>query len=270
MDKIKSLKKISAINRLKVLDMIQKARMGHFGGIYSCMDILVSLYYGDIFNYSPVFPNWVDRDRLIIGKGHACLGLYAILSDLDIISEDEMMTYGKDGSIFGGQLDFNISGVETNTGSLGHAIGIASGIALAAKQDNKKYKTYALVGDGECDEGSIWESVMFASKNNLNNLVTIVDRNRLSVTDFIEFNNLEDKFGACDWDVHTINGHDFGAILETLNHTHTKPLVIIADTIKGKGVSFMESGIKWHHSVPTEEEFDIARNELNMEIDKWV
>jgi len=244
--------------------------MGHFGGIYSCMDILVSLYYGGIFNFKVDKPDWIDRDRLIIGKGHACLGVYTILSDLGIISADELQTYGVNGSIFGGQLDFNIAGVETNTGSLGHAIGIASGIALAAKMDGKKYKTYTLVGDGECEEGSIWESVMFASQNNLDNLVTIVDRNRLSVTDFIENDDLEDKFISYGWDCMTIDGHNHDEILNACKHKHNKPFVIVADTIKGKGVSFMESGIKWHHSVPSEEEFKLARNELNLEINKWV
>ena len=264
------LSKKSAENRFKVIKMIEKVGMGHVGGIYSCIDILVSLYYGNVLKFKVNDPNWKDRDRLIIGKGHACLGVYTILSDLKVISEKELMTYGKNGSIFGGQLDFNISGVETNTGSLGHAIGIASGIALSAKMDDKQYKVYSLVGDGECDEGSIWESVMFASQSGLDNLITIVDRNRLSVTDIIEDNNLEDKFASCGWDCITIDGHSFDDILKAFSYKHKNPLAIIADTVKGKGVSFMESGIKWHHSVPSEEEFVIAKKELNAEISKWV
>ncbi|HAI39579.1 MAG TPA: transketolase [Maribacter sp.] len=263
------LQKKSAEMRLKVLEMIKKARLRHFGGIYSCMDLLVALYYGpSAFRYRVNDPDWNDRDRLIVGKGHACLGIYAILADVGIISKSELSTYGVDGSIYGGQLDFNIPGVETNTGSLGHAIGIATGLAMAKSYPHM----YALVGDGECEEGSIWESVMFAAQKEVNNLTVIVDRNRLSVTDFIENDNLEEKFIACGWDVDTINGHNFDQICDSLEHRYikqSKPRAIIADTIKGKGVSFMESGIKWHHSVPTDEEFNLAEEELKQEIAKW-
>jgi len=265
-----SLQKKSAEMRLKVLEMIKQARLGHFGGIYSCMDILVALYYGpSAFCYRVNDPDWEDRDRLIVGKGHACLGIYAILADLGIISKSEIAMYGIDGSIYGGQLDFNIPGVETNTGSLGHAIGIATGLAMAKPDQHM----YSLVGDGECEEGSIWESVMFAAQKNVTNLTVIVDRNRLSVTDFIENDNLEEKFTACGWNVETIDGHNHDSICHGLEHRYlkiNKPTVIIADTVKGKGVSFMESGIKWHHSVPTDEEFDLAEVELKEEILKWV
>ena len=176
--------------------------------------------------------------------------------------------YGKDSEIIGGQLDTRIPGSELNTGSLGHAIGIAAGLSMSAKLDKKHFKTYAMVGDGECDEGSIWESAMLASKLKLDNIVAIVDRNRLSVTDVIEIDDgsgsLEDKFAACGWDVMTIDGHDFDSIMPSFRKltNQKKPTVIIADTVKGKGVSFMESGLKWHHSVPTKEEFDLAKKEL--------
>lgn len=262
---IKKLKHKSALNRLQVLKTVMKTKKGHLGGTYSCIDILTALYYG-VLKYDVENPDDPDRDRLIIGKGHACLGVYNVLVDLGFIDSSLLDEYGTNGSYLGAQLDMKIPGVETNTGSLGHAIGIAIGLALAAKMDNKKYKSYALVGDGECDEGSIWESVMFAGQNQVSNLVAIVDRNWQSVTEILnkedEISSLEDRFAASGWHVVTIDGHDFSEIFAALEITTDKPLAIIADTVKGKGVSFMESGVKWHHSVPTKEEYAQALLEL--------
>ncbi len=264
---IKELEKKSNLIRLKVLETVFLTGKGHIGGTYSCTDLLVALYYGKILRFDSNNPKWCERDRLVIGKGHACLAVYSILVDLWFFGISKLQEYGTDGSYLGGQLNIDTPGVEYNTGSLGNAIGIAAGMSLAAKLDNKNYRTFAIIGDGECGEGSIWESVMFASKYKLNNLIGIVDRNRLSVTDVIEEDEsvkLDEKFRACGWKCITINGHSFSEISVALSELDKldKPLMIIADTIKGKGISFMENGIKWHHSVPNEEEFEKAKKEL--------
>jgi transketolase len=254
--------------RLKVLEHVEKAGKGHLGGTFSCTDLLVALYYGGIINVNK--DNFISnsRDRFLLGKGHACLALFAILVDIGIMPKKILEEYGKDSNLIGGQLDMRIPGSELNTGSLGHAVGIAAGTSLAARLDNLNFKTFAMVGDGECEEGSIWESAMLASKLKLNNIITIVDRNRMGVTSAIEKDDgsgtLEDKFKAFGWKIITVDGHDFESIMPALESikNQTCPVAIIADTVKGKGVSFMESGIKWHHSVPTEEEFINAKKEL--------
>ena len=265
MNKLIYLSEMAALNRCRVLRTVMKTKKGHIGGTFSCIDILTALYY-DVMKYNVTNPEDPTRDRLIIGKGHACLGVYNILGEIGFIDKKLIDEYGSNGSYLGAQLDMKIPGVETNTGSLGHAVGIGAGIALSAKMDNLNHKTYVLVGDGECDEGSIWESAMFAGQNKIKNLMVIVDRNRQSVTDFIseedEVTSLEDKFAGCGWETITINGHSFPALLRALSTISESPIAVIADTIKGKGVSFMESGIKWHHSVPTEEQYEIALKEL--------
>tara|TARA_R110002020_G_scaffold472900_1_gene701470 strand:+ start:56 stop:874 length:819 start_codon:yes stop_codon:yes gene_type:complete len=262
---VEGLKEKAARNRLQVLKTVMKTKKGHLGGTYSCIDLLTALYYNHM-HYDINHPDAPNRDRLIIGKGHACLGVYNILIDLGFIDPKLLDAYGSNGSYLGAQLDMKIPGVETNTGSLGHAIGIACGLAIAAKLDKRDYKTYALVGDGECDEGSIWESVMFAGQNQIQNLIAIVDRNWQSVTEIInkedEISSLESRFEASGWNVVTIDGHDFDDILSALETRVDGPLVIVADTVKGKGVSFMESGVKWHHSVPSEKEYAQALKEL--------
>ncbi|MFH1387082.1 MAG: transketolase [bacterium] len=254
--------------RKEVLETIARTGKGHIGGTFSCMDILVALYYGDILKIDNKNQKWEGRDRFIIGKGHACLALYHIWVDLGILEKKRLDSYGQNGASLGGQLNLDTPGVEYNTGSLGHALGIGAGIALAAKMDKKKYKVFVLVGDGECSEGSIWESIMFISQLNLNNFVGIIDRNRLGVTASVEEENgsgrLEDKLKACGWEVKNINGHSFEESLAVFKGIGKlkRPLMVIADTIKGKGVSFMENGLKWHHSVPTKDELKLARKEL--------
>jgi transketolase len=255
--------------RRTVLDKIAECGKGHIGGTYSCVDLLVSLYYGEIMNVDPKNPKWEDRDRFFIGKGHACLALYSIFKDLGMISQETFDEYGVDGGRLGGQLDVSTPGVEYNTGSLGHVLGIAAGVALAAKLDSRDYRAYAIMGDAECYEGSIWEAMIFAGEHGLDKLVGIVDRNRLSVTDVMDdnfFNNITQKVRAFDWECYDIDGHSFPEITQALEAAKNadKPVMIIANTVKGKGVSFMENGIKWHHSVPTESEVLVAREELSV------
>lgn len=268
-DMQEELKKKAMWVRKQVLEAVVRTGKGHIGGTFSCTDILVALYYGKILRVNPHNTQWSERDRLILGKGHACLALYTILSDMGFFNISRLQEYGKDGGMLGGQLNIDTPGIEYNTGSLGHALGVGAGMALAAKLDGRKYRVLALIGDGECGEGSIWESAMFASQHRLNNLIGIVDRNRLSVTDIIEENDgsgrLDDKFKACGWKCVVIDGHSFTDILNTFSNFDTleQPMMVIADTVKGKGVSFMEDGVKWHHSVPTMEEFELAKKELD-------
>lgn len=257
--------------RLMALKNVVKSGKGHLGGSFSCVELLVSLYYGKFIKICPTNPKDPKRDFFIMGKGHACLSLYPILLDLGFISQERYNEYGMNGSTLGGQLDTSIPGVEYNTGSLGHALGICAGFALSAKLDGRINKSIALVGDAECDEGSIWEAIFFAAENKLNNLVCIIDRNRLSVTKVIEsdviLGNFESKMSMFGWKCKVIDGHNFSEIFEALeNSEHTsQPLMILANTIKGKGVSFMENVTKWHHSVPSEKEVEIAEKELKLD-----
>ena len=256
--------------RRMVLESIASGGKGHIGGTYSCTDLLVALYYGGILHVDPSNPGWKGRDRLLIGKGHACLALYAIFVDLGFISRPVFDSYGKDGGL-GGQLDTGMPGVEYNTGSLGHFVGVAAGIALAAKMDSAHYRAYALMGDAECYEGSIWEALIFAGQHGLDKLVGIIDRNRLSVTEVLEddsfFEDFAAKLRAFGWDAYDIDGHSFPEILDVFEAVKKaqKPTMIIANTIKGKGVSFMENGIHWHHGVPNESELALARKELGLD-----
>jgi len=266
--KYKGLREKAHRLRVRVLETAYRTKKAHIGGTYSCVELLVALYHGGILKYDLKNPQWDERDRLAIGKGHVCLAIFYILVDIGFMDSSRLDEYGTDGSSLGGQLDTSVPGVETNTGSMGHALGLAAGMALAAKLDNKKYKSIALIGDGECTEGSIWESASFASRQSLNNLTCLVDRNKLSVTEVLEedgpHGRIEDKFRACGWDVFTIDGHSFDEIFNAFAETERskKPVAIIADTIKGKGISFMENGIKWHHGIPNEKEYELAKKEL--------
>ncbi|MBI2870514.1 MAG: transketolase [Candidatus Omnitrophica bacterium] len=253
--------------RLSVLESIVASGKGHIGGTYSCTDLLVALYYAGILRFNFRDPRWPDRDRFLIGKGHACLALYSIFTDLGLLPDARFDTYGQDGGL-GGQLDTSIPGVEYNTGSYGHVLGIAAGIALAAKMDQKSLRAYALMGDAEMYEGSVWEAIVFAGHHKLDRLVGIIDRNRLSTTDMLDddsfFKDFKEKMRSFDWDCHEFNGHSFPEILDVFDRIRNalRPVMLIAHTVKGKGISFMENGIKWHHGVPTATEAERARREL--------
>lgn len=253
--------------RLEALDYTVKKKRGHLGGTFSCVDILVSLYYGDLLKIDPHNPSWPDRDRFILSKGHACLGLYSILVDLGFISRNKLESYGENGGL-GGQLDISIPGVDWNTGSLGHALGVCAGIALGSKLSNKRYYAITLLGDAECSEGSIWEALIFAGQHKLNNLIGIIDRNRMSVTDVLDDNSFYAKFSliipSLGWKYVEINGHSFPDIINAITSAKQSdiPTLIVANTIKGKGVSFMENDPQWHHAVPGEAQLKLARQEL--------
>ena len=268
---IKELIEKAAWVRMEVLESVVSGKRGHIGGTYSCVDLLVGLYYGKILRFNSENPQWKDRDRFILSKGHASLALFAIFKDLGIISPEFYGTYGQNGGL-GAQVDISLPGIETNTGSLGHSVGIAAGMALAAKMDSKSYYAYTLIGDAELFEGSVWEALMFGSQHKLNNLVVIIDRNRLSATEAIDdensiFINFGEKLKLFGWNYLELNGHNMEDILTVLKAVRIsdKPSIVIANTIKGKGVSFMENKASWHHGIPTEEQIKIAREELRVQ-----
>ena len=269
---INTLTNKAANFRRKILDIVSTTGVGHIGGSLSCIDLITGLYYGGGLKYDPKKPNWGGRDIFILSKGHACLSLYVVLSDLGYFSEKELNNIGSNGCLLGGHPDRSIPGIEADTGSLGNGLGIGAGQALAYKKDKKKNKVVVLMGDGECYEGSVWEAAQFAAHHNLNNLIGIIDRNMQCVLNYTEdinsFVSIEDKWKAFGWEVISINGHSFDEIINAIhniNNRYTeKPLMIIANTVKGKGISFMEKSIKWHHGVPKGIELDKARLELNI------
>ena len=243
---------------------------GHLASSLSCVEIYVALYYGGILRFDQTDLDWDERDRFIISKGHGAISLYPILADLDFFPMGELSKYCQKDGILGAHPDNNIPGIEAVTGSLGHGLGIGIGFALSAKMDIKDYVTIVLLGDGECYEGAVWEGAMLAGHHQLNNLICIIDRNRLSVTDFTERNlkleSLKDKWCAFGWDVVNVDGHSFNEILKAFkdfrSRKSNKPLMIIANTIKGKGISFMENNPLSHTIIPTGKQFEEAMEEL--------
>ncbi|MCX7796591.1 MAG: transketolase [bacterium] len=269
MEDIRYLENKAREIRRTIVEMIYKARSGHIGGSLSSVDILVALYY-KVLKINPKNPNWPDRDRFILSKGHSVEGYYAILADLGFIEKKELETYCKFNSRLTGHPTVKLPGVEANTGSLGHGLSIGVGMALAGKMDAKEYKVYVLMGDGEQAEGSIWEAGMSASHYRLDNLVGIIDRNRLqiggSTESVMSLEDLSDKWKAFGWSVVETDGHNIKELLDVLENipiTPGKPTLIIAHTVKGKGVSFIENKAEWHHRIPTDEEFAKMMEELS-------
>lgn len=265
---LRLLKEKARLIRLRVLDEIYRACRGHIGGTFSCVEILTVLYYGGFINLNKKNAKGNARDRFILSKGHACLALYCILRDLGIISNKKLSTYGLNGGL-GGQIDVTLSGVDFNTGSLGHSVGVAAGIVLANTLDKKKQMTYTLIGDSELFEGSVWEAIIFAGDNKLDNLVCIIDRNRFTVTEKLGDNSiykyLGQKIKLMNWNFLEIDGHDFKELITALKRAvkSNRPTMILANTIKGKGVSFMENGLGWYTQSPTAEEYSLAKKELS-------
>lgn len=253
--------------RQDVLEMVYRAKTGHTGSDWSCADILVTLYYG-VMNYQVENPAWPERDRYIQSKGHAVESLWAILADRGFITQDELKTFSQFGTRLIGHPNNKVPGIEMNTGSLGHGLGVATGIALAAKLDGKSYQTYTLMGDGELAEGSLWEAAMAAAHYHLDNLTAVIDRNGLQITGPSEsvmgVEPLAEKWRAFGWQVLEVNGNSVAELMQAFTFPHEvgKPKMIIAHTTKGKGVSIAENVPAWHHHVPTAEEYAIATAEL--------
>jgi transketolase len=228
---------------------------------------LIALYHGRVLRYDSKNPRWKERDRFILSKGQASPALYTILADTGFFDKGELKRFAQLGGMFGVHLQNDVPGVEITSGSLGHGFGIAAGIALGAKLNRELYLTVALLGDGECYEGSVWETAMFASHHRLNNLIAIVDRNYLCATDFTEnlirLESLEDKWASFGWDVERIDGHSISEIVRCFSGIRSResaqPLVIIADTVKGQGIDSMCFNPLWHAVTPQGKEAEKAR-----------
>jgi len=257
--------------RRTIVEMIYNAKSGHIGGALSSVDILVTLFY-KVLRIDPKNPASPDRDRFILSKGHSVEGYYAILADLGFINREELKTYCRFNSRLTGHPTVKVPGVEANTGSLGHGLSIGVGMALAGKMDKRNYRVYVLMGDGEQAEGSVWEAGMSASHYKLDNIIGIIDRNRLqiggSTESVMSLESLSAKWSAFGWEVKEVDGHSFKELIDVLGNTPltlNKPTLIIAHTIKGKGISFIENRAEWHHRVPTDEEFIKMMEELTQE-----
>jgi transketolase len=261
---VPALKEMARTVRADILKMIHAAGSGHPGGSLSATDIMTALYFG-VMDIDPKQPKWEARDRFVLSKGHCCPVLYACLARKGFIDLAELNTLRKFGSKLQGHPDMNkCPGVEMSAGSLGNGIGCAVGMAIAAKVRGQSHKVFVMVGDGECQEGSVWEAAMCAAHHKLENLVAIVDVNRLQIVDTTEkVMNVEpiaDKWRSFGWKVLEIDGHDMDEVVVTLREAKRLPgpTAILARTVKGKGVSFMEDVLKWHGAAPSDSELDKA------------
>ena len=265
----KGLNEIASIIRKDIVTMIHGAKSGHPGGSLSAVEILTALYF-DEMNIDPTNPKMEDRDRFVLSKGHAAPVLYATLAERGFFNRKELDGFRKLGSMLQGHPDMNkIPGVEMSTGSLGQGFSVACGMAIASKLDSAPWNVYVLLGDGEIQEGIIWEAAMSASHYKLDNLIAFLDYNGLQIDGNIEqvmnVNPIEGKFKAFGWNVITIEGHDYDQIFAALDiakATVGKPTMIIAKTIKGKGISFMENEAKWHGSAPSDSDLQQALLDL--------
>ena len=254
-----------------VLETCIGAGTGHLTSSFSCTEMLVALYYGGVLRFDPKNPEWDGRDYFVLSKGQASPALYSVLADLGFYDKAELKKFAQKDGIFGVHLQHSVPGVETTAGSLGLGYGVAAGMALATRMDRKNNVTVAMLGDGECYEGSIWETAAFVAHQRLNNLITIVDRNYMCATDFtenlIELEPLDEKWAAFGFHVMRINGHDMEQVCAAFEHVRgrrfTKPLVIIADTVKGQGIPSVCNHPYWHGLAPTGDFVELARKELN-------
>ena len=269
-NKIKELKLKSAEIKLGALEGVFSASSGHPGGSLSISDILAYLYF-EAMNVDVNNPKWADRDRLVLSKGHTAPGLYAALALKGFIPREDLKTLRQADSYLQGHPDMkHTPGVDMTSGSLGLGISAACGMALSAKINNKSYYTYAILGDGECEEGQVWEAAMFAAHKKLDNLCIFVDFNGLqidgTVQEVVDPTPIDKKFEAFKWNVIVIDGHNFEEIDAAVKAAHAcegKPTAIICNCVKGKGVSFMENNVKWHGSAPNAEQYEQAVNEIN-------
>jgi len=254
--------------RKKIIKMITNSQTSHIGSALSTVDILTSLYF-KILNIDPKNPHKKNRDRFILSKGHGSSALYATLCLRGFFHDALLSMYCKDGSRLPGHLSLHcVPGVEASTGSLGHGLSMGIGMAIAAKHDHFHYKVFVMISDGECDEGTTWEAALFAAHNKIDNLVCIIDYNKIQslgrTNEVLNLEPLKSKWESFGWHVVEINGHDFTQIINALEYiSKEKPTLIIAHTVKGKGVSFMENKLLWHYKSPTEEQQKKALEEID-------
>jgi len=269
-EEVASYRKLALAVRKEILGLIYRTRSPHVGSSFSIVEILIALYFR-ILSIDPQKPGWCGRDRFILSKGHACPALYAVLLYRNFITPEVLAGFALDSGTLGHhpRRDLDI-GIEASTGSLGHGLSIGAGMALAAKHDAAAYRVFVLLGDGEINEGDVWESVMFAAHHNLDNLIAIVDYNKIQALgrtrEVLDIDPLADKWHAFGWAVREVNGHSFEELLATFEGVpfrEGRPSVVIAHTIKGKGVSFMEDRPIWHYRSPDEEEYARALKELS-------
>ena len=266
---IKSLSNLVTHLRLRTLRMVHHAKSSHIGTNFSMIELLAVLY-GQILQVDPAQPNWAERDRFILSKGHGSAALYAVLAECGFFPMSWLDTFYQDGSPLSGHVTHKgVPGVEISTGSLGHGLSVATGMALAAKRDRKQYRVFCLLSDGECDEGSVWEPILFAPQHQLDNLVAIVDYNKIqslgTVKEVMDLEPFAEKWRAFGWAVREIDGHSIDDITTTLTQlpfTERRPSCVIAHTVKGKGVSFMENKLLWHYRTPEGQEYEAALAEL--------
>ena len=244
--------------RISALQMVHRARASHIGAALSMVDLLAVLY-ADILRVRPSDPSWAGRDRLIVSKGHGAVGLYAVLAEIGFFPAEELQTSGQDGTRLMGHVSHKVPGVELSTGALGHGLSVAAGLAIGLP----KQRIFCLVGDGELNEGSNWEAIMFAAHHRLSNLTLLVDQNGIQslgrVEEVLDMGNLATKFEAFGWRTMEIDGHDHPAIRAALEPSRTcQPTCLIARTVKGKGVDFMEDRLEWHYRSPNEAQLEEA------------
>ncbi len=255
--------------RYTTLQLSHNANESHTAGALSMADVIVTLY-ANYLNNSPVLQNSLERDRFILSKGHCCASLYALLAEMGYFSKGELMAhFAQNGTHFFAHASHTLPGVELSTGSLGHGLSVACGLALGSKRKGINNKVYCLVGDGEMNEGSNWEAIMFAAHNSLDNLCLIIDKNKMQALgdtkDVLCMDPLPEKLEAFMWNVINIDGHNYDQIIaafENFKCSKGRPTVIVANTIKGKGVSFMEHNLRFHYSAPTADELKMAKEEL--------
>ena len=266
-----NLNSVDLVKRVKLacLKLSHSTNASHLGGAFSIADILAVLY-SKVMNVDPENPTWAGRDRLFYSKGHACTSLYATLKEVGFYDEEALQTFSLNGSLFTTHVNHKIPGIELSTGSLGHALSVACGVALAGKKQAKSWHVFTILSDGELDEGSNWEAILFAPHHKLDNLTVIVDYNKIqslgTVHDVLNLDSLTAKFQSFNWNVIEINGHDHEEILTALQASKHKlqlPSVIIANTVKGKGVDFMENQLAWHYKSPDKSQLDSAIEQIN-------
>ncbi len=274
MTKSESLKAKAKEVKTELLKMIHKAKSGHPGGSLSAADIMTVLYF-DEMNLDPQNPKWEDRDRFVLSKGHVCPVLYTCLALKGYFDKEVLNTLRQEGSILQGHPDMKrCPGIDISTGSLGQGLSVAVGMAIAGKRDGKNYRVFSIIGDGESNEGQIWEAIQTANKYELDNLVIIVDNNGLQNDNICEvvmpLTNYKERFESFGCDVHEIDGHNIDEILNAFkiinNKKSGKPSCVLAKTIKGKGVSFMENVVAWHGTAPSDEELQTALKEIEVAV----
>lgn len=267
---METIQEIAKEMRKTIYKIAHFAGGGHMGAAFSVTDIISVLYFGGVLNYDIDNPDWENRDFFILSKGHACYALYAALALAGFFPKEELWKVGRPGSALGGHPKIHeIPGVEASTGALGHGLSFGIGIAYANKVDQKNNHTYVVLGDGECQEGSIWEGALSAPTLELDNLTVIVDHNKLQAMDdlenIVQMQPFAEKWRTFGWNVLEIDGHNYGEIREALiTRTEGIPTMIIANTVKGKGVSFMENVPIWHYRMPNEQELEILMEELGI------